>query len=133
LVFLYLYVGYSSECGDCWPLDPHRKAFIVHNYPQLVELLDTDEDLIVAIRSRGCFNDALLQSIESSADLRERARKLLDIVLRNSVSKLNQFIECLNTTQPHLVPLLTGNLGILSLGRDRFSQIKTGSSDLMVG
>jgi hypothetical protein len=108
-----VYSEYSSEYGDCWPMDSERRMKILNNYRQLVQLLHVDVDLIDAIMSRNCFTDEQMSSIQTSSGLGEQSRKLLDLFIRSSVSKFKQFIECLDITQPHIVPLLTENTGII--------------------
>ena len=78
---------------------------------ELWELLDTDDDLIGAMLSRSCFTQQKVTSIKNVSDLRERNKKLLDILTRSSRENFNRFVECLRRTQPHIEPLLTGNKG----------------------
>lgn len=109
----FLYLEYSSEYGDCWPVEYSKKFVILANYTRLVERLEMDDDFIFTIKSRDCLTAAQLCSIENCTDLQERKRAVLDMIMRSSVSKFNQFIECLSCSQPHIVPLLTGNKGKL--------------------
>ena len=104
---------YSSEFGDCWPLGSERQLIIMANYQELVELLDTDDDLIGEMKSRGCLRQEHLSQIENVGDLCERNKLLLNILLRSSTCacSLYRFMECLRTTQQHLLPFLTGNTG----------------------
>jgi hypothetical protein len=87
------------------------KSIIMKNYSKLADLLDTDDDLICEMLSRECFTVYQLINIANTSDLCERNKKLLDLVLSGSVATLARFTECLQTTQPHLIPLLTGNTG----------------------
>lgn len=115
IVFLYLLLclAYSSAFGDFWPLDPDTESIILSNYEQLFNDIETDVDLISELTSRNCFTVAQLRSIENAGDLQERNKKLLSFIIRGSKSRLKMFTECLKVTQPHLVPLLTENKGIL--------------------
>jgi hypothetical protein len=83
------------------------------NYSKLADLLDTDDDLICEMLSRECFTVHQLINIANTSDLCERNKKLLDLVLSGSVATFARFIECVQTTQPHLMPLLTGMYNIL--------------------
>ena len=102
---------YRPEFGDCWPLDSDQISLISKNSLELCELLDTDDDLIGAMLSRSCFTQQKVTSIKNVSDLRERNKKLLDVLTRSSRENFNRFVDCLRTTQPHIVPLLTGNKG----------------------
>jgi hypothetical protein len=110
---LYVCLEYRDEFGDCWPLDAEQVSIIRKNKLELAELLDldTDDDLIGAIYSKSYFLQQQLTSIQSVSDLRKRNMKLLDILTRSSRATFNRFVDCLRTTQRHIVPLLTGNKG----------------------
>jgi hypothetical protein len=84
------------------------------NYSKLADLLDTDDDLICEMLSRECFTVYQLINIANTSDLCERNKKLLDLVLSGSIATFTRFTGCLQTTQPHLMPLLTGNTGIFN-------------------
>jgi Caspase recruitment domain len=73
----------------------------------LLDLLDTDDDLLGELLKRSCLTLDQLSYIENTNDLRERNKKLLGLFLRNSNSRFNLFKDALGATQPHLVPLLT--------------------------
>ena len=81
------------------------------NNLELRKLLDTDDDLIGAMLSQSCFTQQQVTSIQNVSDLRKRNMKLLDILTRSSRENYNRFVDCLRTTQRHIVPLLTGNKG----------------------
>ena len=102
---------YRPEFGDCWPLYCDQMSIITQNNLELWELLDTDDDLIGDMFSGSCFTQQQLTSIQSVSDLRKRNMKLLDILTRSSRENFNRFVDCLRTTQRHIVPLLTGNKG----------------------
>jgi L-lysine 2,3-aminomutase len=74
-------------------------------------LLDTDDDLICEMLKRKCFTLYQLVILRNISDMCERNKKLLDLLLASSVATFNLFVECLQTTQEHLVPLLTGKTG----------------------
>jgi hypothetical protein len=109
--FMLLCVEYRREFGDDWPVDSYKKSVILKNRTNLQELLDTDDDLIGAMRSRECLSKHQLRSIQNVTDLTARNGKLLDILTSSSARNLNRFVGCLQSTQGHLVPLLTGDTG----------------------
>ena len=84
---------------------------------ELHKLLDTDDDLIGAMLSKSCFTQQQVTSIHNITDLRKRNMKLLDVLTRSSRENFNRFVDCLRTTQPHIVPLLTGNKGTHLMNR----------------
>ena len=86
-------------------------SIITQNNLELRELLDTDDDLVGDMLSGSCFTQQQLTSIQSISDLRKRNMKLLDTLTRSSRENFNRFVDCLRITQPHIVPLLTGNKG----------------------
>jgi hypothetical protein len=99
--------------GDQWrPIQLEEKSIITKNYSKLADLLDTADDLICEMLSKQCFTVYQLINIANTSDLFERNKKLLDLVLRGSVATFTRFIGCLQTTQPHLIPLLTGTTGM---------------------
>jgi hypothetical protein len=103
--------------NDEWqPLQLKDKSIITKNYSKLADFLDTDDDLICEMLSKECFTVYQLINIANTSDLCERNKKLLDLVLKGSVATFYRFTGCLQTTQPHLIPLLTGNTGICSTG-----------------
>ena len=108
---LLLYVEYTSQFGDCWPLDEERKSNLIKNRYLLNEHLSTDDDLIGEILKHGCFTFELMQNVRSSTNLTDRNELLLDILARNSIEKFKLFESCLHITQPHLSALLTGDTG----------------------
>lgn len=102
---------HSSRHFDCWPLDLKLKSTIMKNYSEIARRLITDENLICQLLSRECFAVHLLINIENTHDDRERNKKLLNCLLRSSTATFKQFVECLQTTQRHLLPLFTGHSG----------------------
>jgi hypothetical protein len=101
-----------SDDDDWWPLQSKSKSIIMKNYSKLADRLDSDDDLICEMLSRECFTVYQLINIANTSDLCERNKKLLDLVLNGSIAAFIRFTECLQTTQPHLMPLLTGNTGM---------------------
>lgn len=110
-IFIACCLAYRTEFDKHWPLKSCTKAIIKKNYKELTELLDADFHLIGLMQSRDCFTRQQLKSIESSTDISERNAKLLDILTRRSDGDFGIFVQCIETTQPHLVPLLTGDTG----------------------
>jgi hypothetical protein len=94
------------------PLQLKDKSIITKNYSKLADLLDTNDDLICELLSRECFTVYQLINIANTSDLCERNKKLLDLILSGSVATFSRLTGCLQTMQPHLMPLLTGNAGI---------------------
>lgn len=93
-------------------MQSERKFIIRENLTQLADLLDVDDNLIGDLVSRGCFTDQQLAGVVNSADHNERNTKLLHVFMRSSVNNLNVLLEYLKASQPHVVPLLTGNKGL---------------------
>ena len=94
-------------------MDSEHKSFILKNYSEIADVLDSGDDLIYEMLSRQCLTVNQLIIIENTSDRCERNKKLLDFLLRSSRATLKLFIGCLETTQCHLVPLMiekTGNL-----------------------
>ncbi len=105
------FLVYRPEFGEHWPLDSDKTSVIIKKRSELLELLDTDDDLIGAMLSRDVFSKHKLRSIQSATDLQTRNGKLLDILTGSSLRTLNRFVGCLQSTQCHLVPLFTGDTG----------------------
>lgn len=88
---------------------------MLRNREQIIELLNADDDFINALMSRGGFDrDQLKDVIETSADNRERSARLVDMLLKGSIGNFNHLIACVNSTQPHIAPFLTGETGWIS-------------------
>lgn len=81
------------------------------NNEKLIDLLDTDDDLIGKMSSADCFTVKQLNCFRNTSELNGRNRKVLDMLTRRSIDQFNKFVECVHATQPHIVPLLTGNSG----------------------
>jgi hypothetical protein len=101
----------SADDG-CRPLNLENTSIILKNYSKIANLLDTDDDLICEMLSKECFTVYQLINIANTSDLFERNKKLLDHILRGSVATFSWFTGCLQTTQPHLMQLLTCNTGM---------------------
>ncbi len=106
-----LFLVYRPEFGEHWPLDSDKTSVIIKNRSELLELLDADDDLISAMLSRDVFSKHKLRSIQNATDLQTRNWKFLDILTESSLRNFNRFVECLQSTQCHLVPLFTGDTG----------------------
>ncbi len=111
IFFCLLYEVFLNDCGDCWPLDEEQKSMIWKNYSKIADVLDVDDDLICEMLSRHCLTLNQLVIVENTNDRCERNKKLLNILLRSSKATLKLFIECLEMTQRHIVPLLSENTG----------------------
>jgi hypothetical protein len=104
--------------GECWPLDSEQKSVILKNYSKIADILEVDDDLNCEMLSRNCLTLTQLTIIENTNDRIERNKKLLNILLRSSRATLKLFIECLETTQRHVVPLMSENTGKVLLVYD---------------
>jgi len=100
-----------TDAGDCWPLSDEQLSIINANAEKLNELLDTDRDLIGDMRETECLTRRQIDHLVELPYERGRNSKLLDMMIRRSVSDFNKFIECLENNQRHLVPFLTGDEG----------------------
>jgi hypothetical protein len=107
----YLFLVRRSAYGSCWPLDDDHENIINKNYLRLKDLLDPDDDLINVMLSRDCLTPQRLINIRNCTDVSERNKKLLEYLRRGSLEKFDSFVDCVACTQPHLVPLLSGNTG----------------------
>ena len=94
-----------------WPLDNNQLRIINENMKQLIELLDSGDDLIFSLMATNCFNRRQIDALKCITDINERNVKLLEMLKRRAVEHLNKFIQCLQNIQRHLVPLLTGDAG----------------------
>ena len=95
-------------------MDSEHKSFILKNYSEIADVLDSGDDLIYEMLSRQCLTVNQLIIIENTSDRCERNKKLLDFLLRSSRATLKLFIGCLEVTQCHLVPLITEKTGDLA-------------------
>ena len=101
----------STENNDCWPLHSGQMAIIDENKPHLIKRLETDYDLLPAMRATKCLTLEQIDSLGFVRDVLKRNGKLVDMLKRRSVSQFNEFIECLEKYQRHLIPFLTGDKG----------------------
>jgi hypothetical protein len=99
-------VVYHGKYGSHWPLSHAMRNVLTINSSEIVELLDTDDDLIKALISTGCFARKQLESVNGTTD--ERSTKLLDKIARSSIATFNRFVQCLYLKRPYVVPLLAG-------------------------
>lgn len=99
----------------CWPLDSGTKFVLMKNYSKLAKLLYVDEDLVQEMLSQNCLTVNQLINIENTGDKCEKTKKLLNYWLKSSVATHERFVGCLQTTQRHLVPLVTKDTGKLVL------------------
>ena len=82
------------------------RSIITTSSRDIVELLDTDDDLIDALISEGCFTRKQMESVKNTTETDERSMKLLDKIKRSSIVTLNRFLRCLDVKRPNVVPLL---------------------------
>ena len=80
-----------------------------------MDFLDSEFGLLHALKATTCLTRHHIDSLQTIPDKRKRNGKLLDMIKHQSVSQLNEFIECLKQYQKHLEPFLTGDEGKSSL------------------
>ena len=97
--------------NDCWPLSAEHMSNVNDNRLKLVELLDTEYDLLSAMRATTCLSHQQINYLRTLSDTRERNSQMLEMLKRRSISQFNEFIDCLEKYQRHLVPFLTGDEG----------------------
>jgi len=100
-----------TDVGDCWPLSDEQLSIINASTEKLNELLDTNSDLIWDMRATDCLSRLQIDYLNELSHRLDRNIKLLEMMKRRSISQFNQFIECLEKNQRHLVPFLTGDEG----------------------
>lgn len=112
--FIVIYSDRTFDCGDCWPLDKDRLSRLKRNYKKLEDLIEVDNDLLTELEQSACFTTQHVNAIEAgvAAAERKRCQKMLDILKLRSEADFKKFIKCLEKTQKHLVPYLTGDKGI---------------------
>ena len=100
--------GDISLTANFWPLhDTPIQEIILDNVFKLVEMLAIDADLIGHMSATSCFSRGQIEDLKECTKRSDRNRKLLDMLSRRSVDHFNQFIGCLQKTQPHLVHLFS--------------------------
>ena len=95
-----------------WPLDDNQLSVINENFQQLIQFLDSEDDLIFSLIATSCFTRRQISVIKCITDIEGRSSKILQLLKRRGVEHLNQFLSCLERTQRHLLPFLTGNTGM---------------------
>ena len=118
---LFLCPDYSPQFGDCWPLGSKRQAVIRRNKRKLVRYLYINDELIDELSKRECFTYEKLQNIRKKATMEERNEALLDHLMKSSIGNFQLVLDCLRITQPHLIPLLTGDTGMNLMKSSRWS------------
>ena len=98
-----------------WPLDNNQLRLITGNLQQLIEFLDSGDDLIFSLIGTDCFTRRQIDALKCIADINDRNAKLLTMLTRRGVEHFNQFLHSLEMFQRHLLPLLTGNTGRANL------------------
>jgi len=101
----------STDAKESWPLSTEHLSIINTNTPKLVELLDTEYDLLLDMRTTNSLSGEQITYLKEVTHKRERNEKLLEMMKRRSISQFNEFIACLEKTQRHLIPFLTGDEG----------------------
>jgi hypothetical protein len=98
-------IVYQCGYGSHWPLSSAMRNVLKMNSSEIVELLDTDDDLIEAVIWKGCFTREQLECVKGTTD--ERSIILLDKIARSTIATLNGFLHCLAVRRPNVVPLLS--------------------------
>jgi len=90
----------------------NQRNVLYENYAQLVGVLETRSDLLEHFLSEGCLTPAHVEDIQSEVTSDGRNRKLIGIILRASVLKLQKAIACfIKSNQSHVVRLILGDEG----------------------
>ena len=108
---LLILTEFDTESNDIWPLHDGQMSIIDRNKSKLMDLLDTEYDLLPALRATTCLSRHQIDSLQAIPNVHERNLKLLEMLKRRSISQFNKFIECLERYQRHLIPFLTGDEG----------------------
>ena len=98
-----------------WPLDNDQLRAINGNFKELINYLDSGDDLIFSLISTDCFTSRQIDALKCIPDNCDRNAKLLKMLRRRGVEHFNQFLHCLEKTQRHLLPLFTGDTGMARL------------------
>jgi hypothetical protein len=102
----------SSDVDDtCWPLSDMQLEVLQRNHSKLIEHLDTDDELLALMMSTDCLTQRQIDHVRSLKEVSDRSKELLKLLKRRSVGQFRQFIECLEKTQYHLIPLFTDETG----------------------
>lgn len=109
--FDYIFVEYCSKYGNVWPLLSEVKNVLEESSPEMIRLLDVDDDLISVLQRSGYFTEQQLGGLLSTCDQRERCRKLLDVLFKSSMGKFNQFVRYIGNTWFGRSGLLQGSAG----------------------
>jgi hypothetical protein len=104
---------HSDQFDRCWPLMDYTDilSVIKKNFDEICTNVDTDHDLIGELLKQKCITYEQMDSLKSMKSLPERNMKLLDIITRCSIEKFYLFLQSVDKTQPHLLPLFTGDTG----------------------
>ena len=91
---------------DDYELIPdNQKRHIEQRRHAIITILETNYDLLDELISKGIISQHTKQLVrEENTDL-ERNTVLLDIILKSSKGRLNQFISCLEEQQSHVASL----------------------------
>ena len=101
----------GNDAGSMWPLGNEQLRIINENSQQLIQFLDSGDDLIFSLIGTDCFTSRQMSVIKRKPDVERRNAKLLKMLKRRGVEHFNQFLHCLEQTQRHLLPLFTGDTG----------------------
>lgn len=105
--------GATADSLDCWPLSCDQLSVINKSMPRLTDLLDIDDDLLYHMMATQSLTYKQLRDVQDENKPSDRSKKLLTMLKRRGICHLNDFLACLKETQPHLLPLLTGDFGNL--------------------
>jgi len=116
-VCIQIFFRRADKVCDCRPLSEDLLSILYRSVPLLLDRLAVDDDLIAEMTTSSCFTENQLTVVRSCAgdSASQVVRQLFDILARRSVQHFWTFVECVRRTQPHLVPLLTGDVGRLSI------------------
>jgi hypothetical protein len=92
-------------------LPKERKTNLRNNCDHVIRVLHSDDELIDALVSAGCFKKEQLKSVTTVTDSCSRNIELLDKLRRSSMRNFELFVQFIRKVQPRVVPLLVGETG----------------------
>ena len=109
-----LFVGRYSrddEMNKRWPLDSQYESRIRRNFRQLSELIEADV-FVNSLNSAACINILQKCDVDETRSKYDKARKLLDFLLKSSIANYEDFVECLKKTNlRHVAKILEERVG----------------------
>ena len=116
-IMSFLLTDASRGAGNMWPLGNDQLRVIIEHFEQLIQFLDSGDDLIFSLIGTDCFTSRQIDALKCIPDVSDRNAKLLKMLKRRGDEHFNQFLHCLNQTQRHLLPLFTRDTGMGRLSK----------------